>query len=60
MSANGRTTDSSISNFTAIFEAALQEYKALTKQDLATHPLAAALQGYNSPDSILNVFRDQA
>jgi hypothetical protein len=55
-----RTTNPSISNFTAIFEAASQEYKTLTKQDLTTHPFAAALQGYNSPDSILNVFRDEA
>jgi len=60
MSASNQTTDPSISNFTAIFDAASHEYKALTKQDLATHPFAAALQGYNSPDSILNVFRDQA
>jgi hypothetical protein len=60
MSASSRTTNPSISNFTAIFEAASHEYKTLTKQDLATHPFAAALQGYNSPDSILNVFRDQA
>jgi len=60
MSASNQTTDPSISNFTAIFDAASREYKKLTKQDLATHPFAAALQGYNSPDSILNVFRDQA
>ena len=62
MSASNQTTprNPSISNFTAIFDAALHEYKTLTKQDLATHPFAATLQGYNSPDSILNVFRDQA
>jgi hypothetical protein len=60
MSASNQTTDPSISNFTAIFDAASHEYKTLTKQDLATHPFAATLQDYNSPDSILNVFRDQA
>ena len=60
MSANSQTTNTSMSNFTAIFDAASHEYKTLTKQDLATHPFAAALQGYNSPDSILNIFRDQA
>ena len=60
MSAGGQSANPSISNFTAIFEAASHEYKTLTKQDLATHPFAAELQGYNSPDSILNVFRDQA
>ena len=32
----------------------------LTKKDLATHPFAAAIQEHNSPDSILNVFRNQA
>ena len=60
MSASNQATNPSISNFTAIFDAASQEYKTRTKQDLATHPFAAALQGYNSPDSILNVFREQA
>jgi hypothetical protein len=60
MSASNQTTNPSDSNFTAIFDAASQEYKKRTKQDLATHPFAAALQDYNSPDSILNVFRDQA
>jgi hypothetical protein len=60
MSTRNQTADSSTSNFTAIFDAASQEYKTLTKQNLANHPFAAALQGYNSPDSILGVFRDQA
>jgi len=60
MSASNQTTSPSISNFTAIFDAASQEYKTRTKQNLATHPFAAALQGYNSPDSILDVFREQA
>ena len=53
-------TDPPISNFTAIFDAASQEYKTLTKKDLATHPFAAAIEDHNSPDSILNVFRKQA
>ena len=60
MSTKNQTTDPSTSNFAAIFDAASQEYKTLTRQDLANHPFAAALQGYNSPDSILGVFRDQA
>ena len=60
MSASDQETNPSISNFTAIFHAASQEYKTRTKQDLATHPFAAALQGCNSPDSILNIFREQA
>lgn len=60
MSTRNQTTDPSTSNFTAIFDVASQEYRNLTRQDLATHPFAAALQGHNSPDSILGVFRDQA
>jgi hypothetical protein len=60
MSTRNQTADPSTSNFTVIFDAASQEYKALTRQDLASHPFAAALQGHNSPDSILGVFRDQA
>ena len=60
MSTGNQTTDPSTSNFTAIFDAASREYKSLTKKDLATHPLAAAIEGYNIPDSILNVFQKQA
>ena len=60
MSTSNQTIDLSTSNFAAIFDAASREYKSLTKQDLATHPLAAAMEGYNTPDSILNVFRKQA
>ena len=60
MSTRNETTDPSTSNFTAIFDAALQEYKTLTRQDLAKHPFATALQGHNSPNSILDIFRDQA
>jgi len=60
MSPSNQTTDPSIFNFTAIFHAASQEYQALTKKDLATHPFAAAIEDRNSPDSIPNVFRNQA
>jgi hypothetical protein len=60
MSTATQTTDSSTSNVTTIFEAASQEYQTLTKQDLGTHPFAAALEGYNTPDAILGVFRKQA
>ena len=59
MSTSIQTTDPSTSNFAAIFDAASREYKALTKQDLATHPLAAAIEGYNTSDAILNIFRKQ-
>ena len=60
MSTSNQTTDTPTSNFTAIFDAASQEYKTLTKQDLGTHPFAAALEGYNSPNAILGIFRKQA
>ena len=60
MSTSNLATDPSTSNFLSIFDTASREYKSLTKKDLATHPLAAAIEGYNSPDSILNVFRKQA
>jgi hypothetical protein len=60
MSTSKQTTDLSTTNFTAIFDAALNEYKKLTKQDLATHPFAAAFENSNSPDSVMNVFRKQA
>ena len=60
MSSSNQTIHHSIPNFTAIFDAASREYKILTRKDLATHPFAAAIEDRNSPDFILNVFRNQA
>jgi hypothetical protein len=60
MSTSHQTTDRSTANFTAIFDAAANEYKTLTKQDLGTHPFAAAFENSTSPDSVLDVFRTQA
>ena len=61
MSASNQTADSSSTNFAVIFEAASNNYKTLTGQDLRTHPLATELESNNnSPDSILGVFRKQA
>ena len=60
MSTSNQTTDLSTANFTEIFDAASNEYKKLTKQDLETHPCAAAFENSNSPDSVMNVFRKQA
>lgn len=60
MSTTNQTTDLSTANFTAIFDAASNEYKKLTKQDLETHPFAAAFENANSSDSVMNVFRKQA
>src|SRR5712692_6107760 len=47
MSTSNQTTDRSTANFTAIFEAASNEYKTLTGQDLGTHPLATELESNN-------------
>jgi len=63
MSTSHQKTDRSSAKrakFTAIFDAATNEYKTLTNQDLATHPFAAALRNSRSPDSVLDVFRTQA
>ena len=60
MSTSNQTTDPSTTKFNAIFEAASNEYKTLTGQGLETHPFAAALEDYVSPNSVLNVFRKQA
>jgi hypothetical protein len=60
MSTSDQTTDPSITNINAIFETASNEYQTLTGQGLETHPFAAALEDYVSPNSVLNVFRKQA
>jgi hypothetical protein len=59
MSTN-QTAGLSTANFTAIFDAASNEYKTLTKQDLETHPCAAAVENSRSPDSVMDAFRMQA
>ena len=58
-SKNPATTASSSSNFNVIFEKALNAYKAKTKQDLITHPLATQFQACNSPAAILTILQDQ-
>jgi hypothetical protein len=47
-------------NFTAIFNAASNEYKRVTGKSLDTHPFAAKLDTCHSPEAISNVFRTQA
>ncbi|KAI9438464.1 hypothetical protein BJY52DRAFT_547531 [Lactarius psammicola] len=49
----------SSSNFNAIFEKALKEYRKKTKQDLTTHPLTTQLQACDSPAAILTILQDQ-
>jgi hypothetical protein len=60
MSTSNPPASSSSANFTKVFDAATNEYKAITGQDLGTHPFAAAIERFNSPDDILGVFRTQA
>jgi hypothetical protein len=60
MSSVDQPTDLSAPNFTNILDAASDEYRKLTKQDLQTHPFAAVLDICDSPDAVLNVFRRQA
>ena len=55
-----RGSSSSTSPFQLIFERALQEYKKKTGKDLATHPLAAEINGCASPDAILAILEAKA
>jgi hypothetical protein len=61
MSSTSNTT-SATSNFKAIFDAALKDYTKRTGKDLCDldHPLASKLDSCDSPDSILNIFQEQA
>jgi hypothetical protein len=51
-----RSTD----NFTAIFQAALDEYQTVTGKSLDTHPFATQLDDCDSPEAFSNVLRTQA
>ena len=53
------STSTSRSNFSSIFNSALEQYKRKTKQDLAKHPLLPRLQSCDSPEAILTVLRGQ-
>ena len=61
MSSNSNTT-STTSNFQAFFDAALKDYSRKTGKDLCNldHPLASKLDSCDGPDSILDIFREQA
>ena len=60
MSTTNQATSPSNANFIKIFEAATNEYRTLTGQDLSTHPFSAALDNFKQPDAIVDVFRKQA
>jgi hypothetical protein len=55
-------TASTASNFRVIFDAALKDYTKKTGKDLCDsgHPLASKLDSCDSPDSILDIFQEQA
>src|ERR1700733_2789219 len=50
----------SSSSFEALFGAALQEYENRTGISLINHPFAKQLEGCDSLDSIIAIFREQA
>ena len=60
MSASNQTAGPSTDNFTAIFNAALNEYKRLTGKRLDTHPFAAQLESCQNPETVSDVLRTQA
>ena len=60
MSTGDQTTSSFNANFTKIFGAATNKYKAVVGQDLGVNPFVGALEKYSSPDDILGLFRIQA
>jgi fungal STAND N-terminal Goodbye domain len=59
MSASSTTTSTSF-NFEAIFNAALTEYTKRTGKDLRDHPLASKIDSCDNPESILDIFQEQA
>ena len=59
MSSSSKTS-SPVSYFETLFDTALAKYSKRTGQDLRNHPLAAAIDRCNSPDSILAIFREQS
>src|SRR6201996_3437061 len=60
MSSSLQVTSSPTPGFKPIFEKALEEHKKKTGNDLTTHPLAAQIQGCDSPGAILTVLEGKA
>jgi hypothetical protein len=48
------------STFGALFNVALEKYTKKTGKDLRNHPLASEIDSCDSPDSIINIFQEQA
>jgi hypothetical protein len=53
-------TVSTSSNFETLFNAALAKYTRQTGSDLRDHPLASKIDSCDSPESILDIFQEQA
>jgi len=53
------TATASTSNYQTIFDNAIEAYKKKTKKNLRSHPLLPKLQTCDSPDAVLNVFREK-
>ena len=60
MSTNNATPGPSTDNFTAIFNAAENEYQTITGKSLKTHPFAAQLETCQNSDAVSNLLRTQA
>jgi hypothetical protein len=53
-------TTSALSNFQALFDAAMIKYTKRTGKGLADHPLTAMVDCCRSPDDVLVIFEEQA
>ena len=53
------SASASSTKFESIFSAALKEYNKQTKEDIASHPLAAQLKSCDSPNAVLTVLQTQ-
>ena len=53
-------TASTASDFETLFNAALDNYTKQTGKDLRSHPLADKIDNCDGPDSILDIFQEQA
>ena len=59
-SESASNTASTASHFQTLFNAALAKYTKQTGKDLRSHPLADKIDNCDGPDSILNIFQEQA
>lgn len=60
MSSSLQLSSSSTPKIQPIFEQALEEYKKKTGNELTAHPLAAEINGCNSPNAILPILERKA